>query len=121
MSVFVLDSKTKEGDKIVLQRVCFEISDKGSYSNQENWLKYDKASEEPIETTAESSFSELFRSSKPTSERRSHERSRGILKSDKGLFLKSIAAGEKLQETTPGSGMLSILPGKCRTFRKCIG
>ena len=26
MSVFVLDSKTKEGDKIVLQRVSFEIS-----------------------------------------------------------------------------------------------
>ena len=61
MSVFVLDSKTKEGDKIVLQRVSFEISDKGSSCNQENWLKYDKASEEPIETTAESSFSELFR------------------------------------------------------------
>ena len=31
-------------------------SDKGSYYNHEKWLKDDKASEKPIETTAESSF-----------------------------------------------------------------
>ena len=31
-------------------------SDKGSYYNQEKWLKEDKAPEKPIETTAESSF-----------------------------------------------------------------
>ena len=31
-------------------------SDKGSYYNQEKWLKDDKAPEKPIETTAESSF-----------------------------------------------------------------
>ena len=31
-------------------------SDKGSYYNQEKWLKDDKASEKPIETTAKSSF-----------------------------------------------------------------
>ena len=30
--------------------------DKGSYQNQEKWLKDDKAPEKPIETTAESSF-----------------------------------------------------------------
>ena len=30
-------------------------SDKGSYYNQEKWLKDDKASEKPIETTAKSS------------------------------------------------------------------
>ena len=42
-------------------------SDKGSYYNQEKWLKDDKAPEKPTETTAESSFtsslseqSELF-------------------------------------------------------------
>ena len=29
---------------------------KGSYYNQEKWLKDDKAPEKPIETTAESSF-----------------------------------------------------------------
>ena len=45
------------------QRVGFEISRerqgllcKGSYYNQEKWLKDDKAPEKPIETTAESSF-----------------------------------------------------------------
>ena len=31
-------------------------SDKGSYYNQEKWLKDDKASEKPIETTAKSKF-----------------------------------------------------------------
>ena len=34
-------------------------SDKGSYYNQEKWLKDDKASEKPIETTAKSSFVEF--------------------------------------------------------------
>ena len=65
LSVFVLDSKTKEDDKIVLQRVGFEIStesDKGSYYNQEKWLKDDKAPEKPIETTAESSFTSFLAS-----------------------------------------------------------
>ena len=37
------------------------LCDKGSYYKQENWLKDDKASEEPIKTTAESSFSQLNR------------------------------------------------------------
>ena len=37
-------------------------SDKGSYYNQEKWLKDDKAPEKPIETTAELSFSSLFAS-----------------------------------------------------------
>ena len=65
LSVFVVDSKTKEDDKIVLQRVGFEIStesDKGSYYNQEKWLKDYKAPEKPIETTAESSFTSFLAS-----------------------------------------------------------
>ena len=37
-------------------------SDKGSYYNQEKWLKDDKASEKPIETTAESSFTSFLSS-----------------------------------------------------------
>ena len=64
MSVFVLDSKTKEDDKLVLQRVTslkLAESDKSYYCNQEKWLKDDKASDKPIETSAESRFSELFR------------------------------------------------------------
>ena len=55
LSVFVLASKTKEDYKIVLPPKLAE-SDKGSYYNQEKWLKDDKAPEKPIETTAESSF-----------------------------------------------------------------
>ena len=35
-------------------------SDKGSYYNQEKWLKDDKASEKPIETTAKSSFTSFL-------------------------------------------------------------
>ena len=37
-------------------------SDKGSYYNQEKWLKDNKASEKPIETTAESSFTSFLAS-----------------------------------------------------------
>ena len=37
-------------------------SDKGSYYNQEKWLKDDKAPEKPIETTAESSFTSVLAS-----------------------------------------------------------
>ena len=36
--------------------------DKGSYYNQEKWLKDDKASEKPIETTAKSSFTSFLAS-----------------------------------------------------------
>ena len=39
-------------------------SDKGSYYNQEKWLKEDKASEKPIETTAKSSFTSFLASDK---------------------------------------------------------
>ena len=37
-------------------------SDKGSYYKQEKWLKDDKTSEKPIETTAESSFTSFLSS-----------------------------------------------------------
>ena len=62
-SVFLLDSKTKQDDKRVLQRLSFEISrERQGPHNQEKWLKDDKVSEEPMETTAESNYSELLRS-----------------------------------------------------------
>ena len=52
LSVFVHDRNTKEDDKIVLQRVGFEISrerqGRGYYYNQEKWLKDDKALEKPL-------------------------------------------------------------------------
>ena len=37
-------------------------NDKGSYYNQEKWLKDDKASEKPIEATAKSSFTSFLAS-----------------------------------------------------------
>ena len=79
-------------------------SDKGSYYNQEKWLKDDKASEKPIETTTKSSFTSFlasgasFSAAKRPSERQIRDRSRAIYKSDEGLFWKSIVAGEPLQE-----------------------
>ncbi|CAH3184525.1 unnamed protein product, partial [Porites lobata] len=39
-------------------------SDKGSYYNQEKWLKDDEAPEKPIEATAESSFTSSLTSGK---------------------------------------------------------
>ena len=47
-------------------------SDKGSYYNQEKWLKEDKASEKPIENNREIEFHEFL------SERQIRDRSRAI-------------------------------------------
>ena len=115
LAVFVLDSKTKEDDKIVLQRVSFELSreQKGLLLQSRKWLKDEKASEKPIETTAESSFtsfserSELFKATK----------SREV---QRHIKIVVYCSGKEASRKTPGSGVLSILPGKCRTFRKCI-
>ena len=79
-------------------------SDKGSNYNQEKWLKADKASEKPIETTAATKSREVPRR----------------IKTGQWTFLKVCCSGREASRKTPGSGMLSILPGKCRTFRKCI-
>ena len=101
-------------------------SDKGSYYNQEKWLKDDKASEKPIETTAESSFTSFLASGvsflgreKAKRATKSREVPRRI-KTGQWTFLKVCCSGREASRKTPGSGMLSILPGKCRTFRKCI-
>ena len=59
-------------------------SDKGSYYNQEKWLKDDKASEKPIETTAKSSLTSFLASGasfldhERPSERQIRDRSRAI-------------------------------------------
>ena len=119
-------------------------SDKDSYYNQDKCLKDDRASEKPIETTAESVAFFLRPKKKQTgachagflaTDRRivakvkgrsrasflGGEAAKRAMKSREvpchlkigltGLFWKSIVAGEKLQEKTRGSGMLSILPG----------
>ena len=128
LSVFVLDSKTKEDDKIVLRRVGFEISRErqGFQLQSRKMLKADKASEKPIETTAESSFTSFLASGVSFLGREKAKRatkSREVprcIKTGQWTFLKVCCSGREASRKTPGSGMLSILPGKCRTFRKCI-
>ena len=77
-------------------------SDAGSYYNQEKWLKDDKASEKPIETTAKSSFTSLLASGASFLGRKAARRATNSQQVPRhikiGLFWKSIVAGEKLQE-----------------------
>ena len=60
-----LQDKRKRQNRFAAKEWASKLaeSDKGSYYNQEKWLKDDKAPEKPIETTAESisERSELFR------------------------------------------------------------
>ena len=64
LSVFVLDSKTKEDDKIVLQRVGFEISRErqGLLLQSRRMAKIWQSSWKTIETTAESSLTSFLAS-----------------------------------------------------------
>ena len=64
LSVFVLDSKTKEDDKIVLQRVGFEISRErqGLLLQSRKMAKRWQSSWKTIETTAESSLTSFLAS-----------------------------------------------------------
>ena len=100
--------------------------DKGSYYNQEIWLKDDKAPEKPIETTAESSFksslasgASFFCREAAKRETKSREVPRYI-KIKRSTVLKVYCSVKEASRKTPGSGLLSIFPGKCRTFKKCI-
>ena len=115
LSVFVLDCKVWASK--------LAENDKGSYCNHEEWLK-DRS--KPIETTAESIFTSFLASGASFSgceaakrATRSREVPRHI-KIGRRTFLKVYCNGREASRKTPGSGMLSILPGKCRTFRKCI-
>ena len=101
-------------------------SDKGSYYNQEKWLKDDKASEKPIETTAKSSFTSFLASGASFLGREAAKQatnSRPVprhIKIGRRTFLKVYCSGRAASRKTPRSGLLSIFPRKCRTFRKCI-
>ena len=101
-------------------------SDKGSYYNQEKWLKDDKAPEKPIETTAESSFKSFLVSGASFLDRQAAKQatnSREVprhIKIKWRTVLKVYCSGREASGKTPGSGLLSIFPGKCQTFRKCI-
>ena len=128
MSVSVLDSKTKEDNKSFCKVWASKLaeSDKGSYYNQEKWLKDDKASEKPIETTAKSSFTSFLASGASFLGRRAAKRvtnSRQVAhhkKVGQRTFLKVSCSGRAASRKTPGSGLLSIFQEKCPTFRKCI-
>ena len=101
-------------------------SDKGSYCNQEKSLKDDKAPEKPIKTTAESSFTSSLESGASFLGREAAKRetkSREVprhIKIGRSNVLKVYCSGKEASRKTPGSGLLSIFPGKCRTFKKCI-
>ena len=101
-------------------------SDKGSYYNQEKWLKDDKAPEKPIETTAESSFTSFLASGASFLDRQAAKRATKLrevpchIKIERRTVLKVYCSGREASGKTPGSGLLSIFPGTCRTFRKCI-
>ena len=98
-------------------------SDEGSYYNHEKWLKDDKASEKPIETTAKSSFTSFLASGASFLGREAAKRatnSRPVpchIKIGRRTFLKVYCSGRAASRKTPGSGLLSIFPGKCRSFR----
>ena len=115
------------------QRVGFEISRerqgllcKGSYYNQEKWLKDDKAPEKPIETTAESSFTSSLASGASFLGREAAKRETKSpavprhIKIGRSTVLKVYCSWKKASRKTPESSLLSIFPGKSRTFKKCI-
>ena len=106
--------------------VGFKISDNCSYYNQEKWLKDNKASEKPIETTVKSSFTSFLASrasflGREVSKRATNSRQvQRHIKIRRRTFLKVYCSRRAASRKTLGSGLLSIFPGKCQTFRKCI-
>ena len=101
-------------------------SDMGSYYNQEKWLKDDKAPAKPIETTAKSNFTTFLASGATFLGRKTVKRatkSREVprhIKIVPRTVLKVYCSEREASRKPPGSRLLSIFPGKCRTFRKCI-
>ena len=110
------------------QRMGFEIS----RERQELLLQSRKmakrwqSSEKPIETTAESSFTSSLASGASFLGREAGKRetkSREVprhIKIGWSTVLKVYCSGKEASRKTPGSGLLSIFPGKCRTFKNCV-
>ena len=97
-------------------------SDKGYYYNQENWLKEDKAPEKHWNHRGMSflaSGASFFGREAVRRATKSREVPRHI-KIWRRTVLKVYCSGRETSRKTPGSGLLSIFPGKCRAFRKCI-
>ena len=103
-------------------------SNKGSYYNQEKRWKDDKASEKPIETTTESSFMSFLASgasflgckAAKWMKKSQSEVPRHIKIIGWRTFSEVYCSGREASRKSPVSSMLSILQGKCRTFRKYI-
>ena len=74
-----------------------------------------QTSEKTIETTAKSSFTSFLASGAINSRQVPRH-----IKIGGRTFLKVYCCGKAASRKTPGTGLLSIVPGKCRTFRKCI-
>ena len=111
VSIFVLDSKTKEDDKIVLQGLGFKIS-----------------RERQLLLLQSRKIAKRWQSSWKTHWNYREIEFHEFLSEQRELFrLQSSQVGEKVYcsrraawRKTPGSGLLLICPGKWRTFRKCI-
>ena len=117
LSVFVLDSKTKEDDKIVLQRVGFEISRERQGLLLQS-RKMVKRWQSPWKTHWNNhgiEFHEFLSERSGQAREVPHH-----IKIGRRSFLKVYCSGKEALRRTPGSGWLSIFPGKSRTFRKCI-
>ena len=102
-------------------------SNKGSYYNQEKRWQDDKASEKPIETTAESSVMSFLASGASFLGRKATKWGKKSqsevpchIKIGWRTFSEVYCSRREASRKTPGSSMLSILQGKCRTFRKYI-
>ena len=103
-------------------------SNKGSYYNQEKRWKDNKASEKPIETTTESSFMSFLASgasflgckAAKWMKKSQSEVPRHIKIIGWRTFSEVYCSGREASRKSPVSSMLSILQGKCRTFRKYI-
>ena len=114
------------------QRVGFEISRErqGLLLQSRKMAKDDKAPEKPIETTAESSFTSSLASGASFLGREAAKRemkSREVpchIKIGRSTVLKvyncSGKQASRKTPSTPGNGLLSLFPGKCRTFKNCI-
>ena len=104
-----------------LQRVGFEISGERqgqlllqSRKMATRW----QSSWKTIETTAESSLTSFLASGTSFFGREAVRRA--TKKIGRRTVLKVYCSGREASRKTPGSGLLSIFPGKCRTFRNCI-
>ena len=103
-SVFVHDSKTKEDDKIVLQRVGFEISRErqGLLLQSRKMAKRWQSSWKTIETTAESSLTSFLASGTSFFGREAVRQA--TKKIGRRTVLKVYCSGREASRKTPGSG-----------------